>query len=294
MTLSAKKLVDCYRELSGYDRRTGGKCKNPAVLRLRRQRLELVETDGEFDLHPRIDGRSKVSILARGNAKVPGENLSPLWRYLLKHVGQPWDSTFSKLCSIMDRRGAVSGHLFDHLFDYVTQEHLVVMIDGKPHRRTAYGGRVLPIQFTGKIGFSSGFWVDPRDGLLKRGIPHKRPNRAKLANEQQAIKASRLRKMNEYLYYSLDVGTGTWYRLEYRNQEYRTFVKLALVFVDGTRTYVNRQVREARYRNCCYVDNCDVPKADESKYLYKLGVANKRELAMLRQLALQEPFTRGT
>ena len=194
------KLVETYRTGSGKFRRSGagkkkGKCMNPDVARMRRERVDLEEYIDE-------DGEKCVDLVERAvlvqtpkarpvswNRKEFGENLNPLWRYLQKQVGRPWDAVYSEVCENMDRRSAVGAHIFQHLYDFAIPAREVVFVDDKPHRLT-WSGTPEPIAYSGKVGQFGNFWVDPRDGILKKGTKaQERPwdRKRRLARELSLI-----------------------------------------------------------------------------------------------------------
>lgn len=231
MALTAKKLVDCHKEGGGFSRRPGkrGRCKNPDVLRMRRENLALeqvVTEDGEVYLDladtapaPRRGVRPHQGWLRKSF----GENLNPLWRYLQKSVGRNWDTVYSELCSKMDRRGTVSGHIFEHMFDYVVTADRVTLVEGKPHVM-GYDGPE-PITYRGSVGERQCFWVGPRDGKLKVGLKPlptrwevERKNRAKLFT-------GNTRDLGDNLWLCRDPESGLWYRVTYKPQVWHHYTQ---------------------------------------------------------------------
>jgi len=57
-----------------------------------------------------------------------GDRLTPLWEFLKKNVGRPWNEVYSEICQCADSRSIRGYHLREHVQDYVTgsggQEHL--------------------------------------------------------------------------------------------------------------------------------------------------------------------------
>ena len=223
MALTAKKLVDCHKEGGGHSRRPGkrGRCKNPDVLRMRRENLALeqvVTEEGEVYLDLADTAPSpRRGVRPQGwDRKSFGENLNPLWRYLQKSVGRNWDTVYSELCSKMDRRGTVSGHIFEHMFDYVVTADRVTLVEGKPHVM-GYDGPE-PVTYRGNVRERQCFWVGPRDGKLKVGLKPlptrwevERKNRAKLF-------AGNTRDLGDNLWLCRDPESGLWYRVVYKPQ----------------------------------------------------------------------------
>lgn len=225
-----KKLVDCYREGSGYTRRPGkkGRCKNPDVIRDRRTPLELEEvTDEEtgetyLDLAERSSLPRSAGTRPKGwDRKMFGENLNPLWRYLQKQVGKNWDKVYSEICENMDRRSAVGGHIFEHLWGYVVPAKKVRIVNGVPNRIHPYLDGFEPITYKGKVGEGECFYVDPRDNKLKRGGPPSESVWQKKARERREDREDRLRDLGGGVWMTRHLHTDLWYRLVAVDQEYR-------------------------------------------------------------------------
>ncbi len=52
--------------------------------------------------------------------EIPGENLSPVYRWIDSHVGQVWDDVYSKLCSSWPKKTLAGFHIIeDHIKDEV-------------------------------------------------------------------------------------------------------------------------------------------------------------------------------
>lgn len=93
------------------------------------------------------------------------ENLRPLWRWLDKQVGRPWNKVYSELCARIDIRNTVQKHVRDHLNQEV-EIRGVAIVDGVPHKYEF--GDLRPI---------NGLYVCPKSGLLKRANGVRRPYR---------------------------------------------------------------------------------------------------------------------
>ena len=87
------------------------------------------------------------------------EHLNPLYRWLIKQVGRPWNKVYSEMTEHIRLDSAVQSHVLDHANDYV--EKNVIIIDGKPRYGTppAYGS---PLE-----GFRDILWVHPVTGILR-------------------------------------------------------------------------------------------------------------------------------
>ena len=65
-------------------------------------------------------GMRRLATLASGyGRKQLNENLSPLLRFIAKHVGRPWDDVFSEICKEINSNSTVQKHVRDHIQDYV-------------------------------------------------------------------------------------------------------------------------------------------------------------------------------
>ena len=102
---------------------------------------------------------SPYLIKPREKSKWFSDHLGPLRRFLRSHIGQPWDTVYSKLCRRLDRRTMVGQHVLSHVWDYV--ERHVELIDGIPHRKP-YGGC---LHFLRPV-YRDQFYVHPETGLL--------------------------------------------------------------------------------------------------------------------------------
>ena len=93
------------------------------------------------------------------NTKAQTDLLGPLWGYLRKHVGKPWDVVYADICRNLDFRSVLGLHIKSHLFDGF----------GGVQRHVEMRGRV-PYEHIGRFGSPpapvDGFYVHPRTGLL--------------------------------------------------------------------------------------------------------------------------------
>jgi hypothetical protein len=97
-----------------------------------------------------------------------GEHLSPLYGIVRKNVGRKWDKVYSELSKNFDRRSATGNHIFQHLFDQLAKPaETYIGEDGKVWTRYSYGND-KPIRES-----YYEFYVDPRDGILKRNLQRK-------------------------------------------------------------------------------------------------------------------------
>lgn len=288
-----KKLVDTHRVGGAWAARRGKKRKNPDVLEARRERLVLEEYEDEDGVHVELaesvrhSSRSGYRYRNTYDRKQFGENLNPLWRYLQKQVGRNWDTVYSEICEHMDRRSAVGGHIFEHLWGYVTPAKEVRFIDKKPHRFYRYGNGYEPITYSGKVGEWGSFYVDPRDNKLKRGDAPTESEWQKNARKIREDRKNRFRKIGDNLWMSRHPETDLWYVLRAVDQEYkhlevqRKDVVWASGFIvrdeNGAPVYKTRNqvVKEPVHRSVPVPEGLFVPKG---KIVIECKSASKKDL----------------
>ena len=96
---------------------------------------------------------------AHRDHKELSDYLSPLYRYLDKQAGRPWDDVWSEISQRLDFRSVLGFHVKSHIDQHVSRH--VRMIGDRAHEiaRFAPGGWA-PVY---------GMYVDPDTSLLKRG-----------------------------------------------------------------------------------------------------------------------------
>lgn len=97
--------------------------------------------------------------------KNPADKLNPLIRWLAKHEGKNWDKCFSKLRKQLDSNSTLGQHVFDHLWDFV-ERNAVVVSKNEVYRRCINPRNRLT---SGLVCPS--FYVHPNTGILCRA-PH--------------------------------------------------------------------------------------------------------------------------
>ena len=111
------------------------------------QKIRPVEVHEDFDSGP-------VRAPARRWGKSFGEHLTPLWRFLRKNLGRPWDKVYSEIRSQLDGRSVTGQHVLDHLRWEVETE--AFLVEGKVMRNGWRGP--TPVY---------GFYVHPKTGILR-------------------------------------------------------------------------------------------------------------------------------
>lgn len=102
-----------------------------------------------------LGGKKKIDHKRRN------ENTKPIYRFLHKNVGRPWDDVYSEICENQDRRSTQGFHFLEHIGWAVAQD--VIMIGGKPYQ-TRWGRRENFLDFP-----YTGYYVNPDTGILCEG-----------------------------------------------------------------------------------------------------------------------------
>lgn len=103
-----------------------------------------------------------------GDCKAFGEFLSPLKGQVRKYCGKRYDAFYSDLCRNFDMSRPINAHLKQHLDQYlIPMKDLSVGGDGKVWVRLAYA-EDYRLNERPRWGHGPEFYVDPRDGIIKR------------------------------------------------------------------------------------------------------------------------------
>lgn len=88
--------------------------------------------------------------------------LGPLYRFLLKQVGRPWDKVYSEIAEQLPKDTMQNIHIYTHIWQFVERD--VQIINGKPcHKGSIVDG--LPIVSDGKY---EQLYIDPNTKLLRK------------------------------------------------------------------------------------------------------------------------------
>jgi hypothetical protein len=120
--------------------------------------------------------------------------LSPLYRWLDKQVGRPWDCVYSELCVGLDKRKVTHKHVFDHAFQHI-ERYVYMAVDGRYYSRDGFRSS-YPIK---------GLFVDPKTGLIRRQTPRPATEDPKEVTKVTLGGMKAWEKMK-----------GIWYLVEYR------------------------------------------------------------------------------
>ena len=171
--------------------RIGSWMKNYEVKRDRRR-----VKSGDYDL-PRYSSMKPKGI-RWGERKSLNEYLNPLIRFLNKSVGKLWDDIYSDICKNMDKRTPVQAHIFQHLYDFV--ELNPVIINNIPHHPiSGYDGTYREIY---KDEWS--FYVDDK-GFLKKGKRVRPPWDSRKQNPNV------IKTKDESIFYIRRESDGVWF-----------------------------------------------------------------------------------
>lgn len=95
--------------------------------------------------------------------KTFNENLNPLFGAVRKAVGRPWNKFYSELCRTFNMNSVINAHILQHLNSYVEHKDIYVGDDGELHINVKKF--CMPVSL--KNSYVE-YYVDPRDGILKR------------------------------------------------------------------------------------------------------------------------------
>lgn len=110
------------------------------------------------------------------------ENLTPLKGQVRKAVGKRWDTFYSEFCKNFDMRSVINQHILQHLDQYC--ERGIIVKDGELYIRNENSYR------DGKLRDSNyvEFYVDPRDGIIKRNKWYKNKKRQQATEPREKVK----------------------------------------------------------------------------------------------------------
>ena len=205
--------------------RGGGGNRNHKNMRYRRERLVLDEYEDEdgniyLDLADSVLHTTKTGIKNNSyDRKHFGENLNPLARFIRSNVGRPWNKVYSEICEYCKPNGAVSGHIFDHLWDLVIPAHNVFFKDKEPWYNSDFG----PSPVSNSVyrrGVWGKFYVSPKDGILREVKSSTRPKRPLYLMEEEKLLKENTAKVNDNLWACRNVKTGIWFIVTFKEQQY--------------------------------------------------------------------------
>jgi hypothetical protein len=132
--------------------RGGGGIKTPKGERRAKQRLALDELPRREQIRAKWER-------GHGNKHFT-DVLGPLYRFLLKQVGRPWDAVYSEIARHLPKTSVQNRHIYTHLWQFV--EKNVIIVDGAAcfNDGRSHG---VPIKSAGRY---AQLYVNPVTGLL--------------------------------------------------------------------------------------------------------------------------------
>jgi hypothetical protein len=155
-----------------------------------------------------IGGRESMRHRLGWDGKTSRHNYVAIDGAIRKAVGKRWDDFYSELSKTVDHRSATGRAVYDHL-DWNIERNLYVE-DGELYIQNNYRREALK-------GSSTEFFVDPRDGIIKRN-PKLVTYRQAAANRkavQEAEEAKVYRKIDDNN--CLRFIDGVWYHFEMKD-----------------------------------------------------------------------------
>lgn len=88
--------------------------------------------------------------------------IGPLWRFIHSRLGEKWDDVYSEICANLKGRNTQQQHIIGHLWQYV-ERYVEVTATGAVRSKSCRFWRPRDGDY-----IYSDFYVDPRDGILKK------------------------------------------------------------------------------------------------------------------------------
>ena len=122
--------------------------------------------EDSYDDQPK---RGKISPVGRHgwHTKEFTDVLPPIYGFLRKQIGRPWDKIYSELCKHLDKRKLTHAHVFTHVFQFVGL-HVRRCTDGIYRETGGIYGRLNDQGEYVESGPSPELYVHPRTGLLRK------------------------------------------------------------------------------------------------------------------------------
>jgi len=164
------------------------------------------------------------------------DHLSPLYGFLRKSVGRPWDKVYSELATKLDRRSVAGFHVWSHVKGYVATSIVAFNKRGAP-----LGENYYPLY--------QDFYVDPKTGLLKKTPEYEVEDRKWYTKPDSSKKKDD--KLIEFIsdFEAAYHEKGIWYLIRFRKLEESDFVgSMYQQYQDGEVT----KVREVTTKKTVY------------------------------------------
>ena len=155
--------------------------------------------------------------------------LSPLYRWLDKQVGRPWNKVYSEICANLDKRKVTHVHVLDHLFQRI-ERNVFMGVDGQYHARSSSFFSVSVVD---------GLYVHPRNGLILRQKPKPKIEKPEDVEEVKLTELTAWKKIKDI-----------WYFCEYRKptKEEMAIYRSSKMIVVRKRQLGKKDLRDLRKR----------------------------------------------
>lgn len=142
------------------------------------------------------------------NVKEFSENLNALYGLVRKYAGKKWDDFYSDLCKNFDKRSVINQHILQHL-DWYVERNIIIGEDGKLYATHSYGSDLIEHS-------SCDYYVDPRDGIIKKN--KSKSHKARMKEQEENRKREEAKVFRQ-----LDADNvlrfidGVWYHFEMKD-----------------------------------------------------------------------------
>jgi hypothetical protein len=145
--------------------------------------------DGDYDIPNRMS--SSANRQHGYDAKQFTDVLGPIYRFLDKQVGRPWNKVHSELCEHLDKRKVTHAHVFTHIDSYVEKD-VFRGNDKIWYHTTGYS------YVSGGVALRRvvGLFVNPKNGLIQRQKPPKEEPKKKDFDVVKVDKENEHRRLN--------------------------------------------------------------------------------------------------
>lgn len=138
------------------------------------RKAKRVKLDDDLECVDQFSGVNKLPMYCKQqdgwDRKRFNDYLSPLWRFIDKQVGRPWDDVYSEICNNINLDSTTRRHVREHVDRHV-ELNIVFNEDGDPCTKASRWGNGYTPLYKGEL------YKDPNDGLLKKFAGVKKPEK---------------------------------------------------------------------------------------------------------------------
>ncbi len=196
MRSDLNKLL-CERERSGHYKK----------YRSARRNKKFADWGEEGEKLPSNESMTYRHTRGRGDTKDFNENLSPLKGLVRSSVGRKYDTFYSELCQVFDKRSVINQHILQHLDDFLVKDIFLrddqLWIGGRDYRAWE------PLK-----GSWVEHYVDPRDGIIKKNKHYRTYKQDSRDSAAKAIAAKQARYVQLDATNVLRFIDGIWFHFE--------------------------------------------------------------------------------